>query len=328
MTPVAKVVWVSRWTPAAALAFTMSCGGSVEPAQSSDGGSILDGSVDHATDSGADSPSLIQETGVPEAGGCTPQNCAGCCSGSACVTAQSVQQCGSEGQACIACAQDEICKGTCVRMQENCGPSNCAGCCGVNTCSVGSSDVACGSGGAACSRCVPSEGTGQCVASSNGMGGTCTDQSCGPKTCPGGCCTASGTCVSGVSPTACGQGGAACVDCGSSMICVGGMCMDGTPCTPQNCAGCCGGQDGNTCLGGTDDGACGTGGFVCQNCATFKQTCTMGSCGVPCSPSTCQGCCYGDICAQGDQTQYCGTGGASCVDCGMQGKQCSAMSCK
>jgi hypothetical protein len=54
----------------------------------------------------------------------------------------------------------------------------------------------------------------------------------------------------------------------------------------------------------------------------------MGSCGVPCSPSTCPGCCYGAICAQGDQAQYCGSGGATCSDCAMNGKSCVAMACQ
>ncbi len=301
------------------------CGGTVTSSSPRDAGLPQDASTDHEIDA----PSLIQEAGVPEAGACNAATCpGGCCDGTSCVTPTSPEQCGSEGQACIACDQGAICKGTCVRPQENCGPSNCTGCCGPNTCSVGTSDVACGNAGAPCTRCVPSEGTGQCVANPNGMGGTCTDQACGPKTCPAGCCTAAGECVYGESPTACGQNGAACVDCGGSMICVGGTCMVGTPCTPQNCAGCCGGQTGNTCLAGTDDGACGTGGFICQNCATFKQTCTMGSCGVPCSPSTCPGCCYGAICAQGDQAQYCGSGGATCSDCAMNGKSCVAMACQ
>src|SRR5579859_2645713 len=39
---------------------------------------------------------------------------------------------------------------------------------------------------------------------------------CSASTCPLGCCDSTGTCVTGESATACGTGGASCIDCSKS----------------------------------------------------------------------------------------------------------------
>jgi hypothetical protein len=288
-------------------------------------------------DATADVPSFLPD--APAAGdgpgsldalatGCSA-TCNGCCQGDTCIVNITPEACGSFGQACVVCPPGSICKGTCSQPVSNCGPQNCPGCClGPNACAQGIADVACGTGGQQCVRCAPDRAE-QCAENASGIGGTCNDRPCGPGTCPGGCCS-NGNCVDGQSASACGANGAACQTCGPGEFCSESMCQPGTPCSPANCAGCCGGTDGNTCVAGSDDGACGLGGYVCQNCSQFGRACVNGACVVPvaCSPSTCKGCCYGNICAEGDQTFLCGTGGGTCADCTAQGQQCVTGACQ
>jgi hypothetical protein len=56
-----------------------------------------------------------------------------------------------------------------------------------------------------------------------GPDGGMPPSSCGPSTC-GGCCSGD-TCLGGTSATACGSGGAVCVDCGPGRLCSGGGCV-------------------------------------------------------------------------------------------------------
>lgn len=311
----------------------IACGGRAGDVNTTDAGAesgnLLDGSTQF--DARQDAPNLFPETGTEAATACNPQNCAqGCCAGDTCVTNITPQQCGSSGQACVQCQPDESCKGVCFKPVQNCGPSNCQGCClGSGDCATGNMDVACGSGGQQCGRCVPSEGTGQCNPNQSGMGGTCSAQQCGPQTCPSGCCQ-NGKCLNGTTEAACGQLGATCQVCGTGTYCGQGMCMSGTPCTPQNCPnGCCTtGVNGPMCAPGTADTLCGTDGQQCTSCQNANQTCINGTCGVPCSPSTCHGCCDGNICAEGDQDFLCGTGGTTCTNCQPQGQTCKAGACQ
>src|SRR3984885_281491 len=133
---------------------------------------------------------------------------------------------------------------------------------------------------------------------------TCTTTCFSGQLCNGGCCdTLSGgnTCVEGLDQLACGGTGAACISCGQSSSgtawvisnrtcgCAGpsdcptygvaeacdttnGTCT--TSCSPsQPCnAGCC---DGNVCVEGESDTACGSGGagIVCADCTKTGQTC-------------------------------------------------------
>lgn len=308
--------------------FTLSCGGTALNTQPSDGG--LDANDGSALDVAADRPNLFPESGSDVSiSSCNAHTCpTGCCDGQLCVTTISPDQCGASGQACAKCAPGDLCKGVCVHPQTNCGPSNCPGCClGSSLCASGIADVNCGNGGQQCMRCVPTEGTGQCIAIEGGSGGVCTDQQCGPQTCLEGCCS-NGVCLSGQTEMACGTGGVACQACGPGEFCHGDNCRPGTPCTNQNCAGCCQIEDdGGACLAGSADNECGQGGATCQNCTLAQGVCASGVCSVPCSPTTCHGCCDGNICAEGDQNFLCGAGGVACTNCETNGQTCSSGSC-
>ncbi|HSO32464.1 MAG TPA: hypothetical protein VLT33_08110 [Labilithrix sp.] len=90
--------------------------------------------------------------------------------------------------------------------------------------------------------------------------------SCGPSTCPNGCCDRLGTCRIGGDTQACGSRGQQCSDCiatgfTSCDVARGKVCArQAANCGPEECSnGCCsftpGGQA--TCLAGTDPSACG-----------------------------------------------------------------------
>ncbi len=141
---------------------------------------------------------------------CGPNNCKGCCNGTACVGAETDSQCGTGGLSCTDCTSlQEFCDtstGLCVSVQPTCNASTCAkGCCAGNTCVTSETDTQCGIGGTACADCTSKSGT--C------SGGTCAT-ACNSKTCPG-CCQA-GTCFAGFVDSRCGSDGSTCVDCTSS----------------------------------------------------------------------------------------------------------------
>lgn len=103
----------------------------------------------------------------------------------------------------------------------------------------------------------------------------CNFEGCGPGKCNG-CCDASGSCVSGTGKLACGSGGGACVECGPTQTCSGGLCSPPSPpCGASNCAGCC--VDTVSCVAGTSNVECGTGGVACAKCTT-SQSCSNGAC--------------------------------------------------
>ena len=280
---------------------------------------------------GPDAPPDVngEEAGAPGTA-CNASTCNGCCEGNMCVTQITPLQCGSYGQPCVVCPPGDICRGECAGPVANCGPLNCPGCCiGPNVCSTGTFDVACGSGGQQCSHCGPNEGTDHCIANASGPGGACSIQQCNAQSCANGCCS-NGVCLGGQSPGACGNHGDPCQVCGPGEACIVQQCMTGTPCGPENCAGCCGGTYGNDCVAGQVDNSCGIGGAVCQNCMTFDQSCVNGACVIPiaCTTANCKGCCYGNICAEGDQPFLCGTGGVPCGDCQRGGFQCIDGACR
>ena len=100
------------------------------------------------------------------------------------------------------------------------GADLCTGCLQGGSCLSGTSRVACGAGGMECTACA---GDDLCVA------GECVPpdepeepDGCGAGTC-GGCCDGD-SCLSGTAGSACGTGGAACVDCGPRGICQAGGC--------------------------------------------------------------------------------------------------------
>lgn len=134
--------------------------------------------------------------------------------------------------------------------------------------------------------------------------------SCGPGRCNG-CCEGD-RCQAGTDNNACGGVGMPCVQCQTGEVCVQGQCLTTSgKCNPGNCpTGCC---QGDNCLAGTDNAACGTGGIPCIACAA-SQTCENQSCG--CGPSTCNGCCDGaGVCRSGTEPGACGTGGKACALC-------------
>lgn len=83
-------------------------------------------------------------------------------------------------------------------------------------------------------------------------------------------------------------------------------------CGPSNCAGCC---DGDRCLVGDDDDACGTSGRACLKCES-PQMCGGGFCTNPGScAATCAGCCVGETCMRGNVNDSCGYAGFACQAC-------------
>ncbi len=248
---------------------------------------------------------------------CGPQNCAGCCLGNACLSGSDSTACGFGGQQCTDCATfGASCEGQSCVNNQFCNPQNCPGCCEGNVCVPGFDSAACGFGGQQCQDCVAFAETCN--------GGVCSSQSCGPQNCPG-CCEGD-TCVPGFDPGECGFGGQQCQDCiafGES--CNGGFCSGQTTCGPENCPGCC---VGNQCVVGNTDTQCGFGGSTCQDCVPFSETCNGGVCTgqTTCSPGTCQGCCEGNACVSGTSQFACGIGGLACQTCN-GGQTCTNQQC-
>jgi hypothetical protein len=103
--------------------------------------------------------------------------------------------------------------------------------------------------------------------------------SCTGDSCPTGCCS-EGTCLSGNSASACGSFGLVCQTCVDGFTCdpAARTCVDEqSTCGPANCSGCC---DGNLCVPGTLDTACGVEGFECVDCVTAGAVCNdaVGQC--------------------------------------------------
>ncbi len=240
---------------------------------------------------------------------CNAQNCGfGCCEGNACVGGNTSNACGFGGQPCQNCqAFGETCQGQVCQGQTQCDAQNCSfGCCDFNTCVPGTSTNACGFGGQPCQNC---QAFGEaCQAQICTGGGTCNAQ-----TCPGGCCL-NGACVPGTSSNECGFGGQACQNCQSfGDVCQGQVCVPPGGCNANNCFGCC---QGNFCMQGTMDTACGFGGGLCSDCALQGETCQGQQCQSACNSNNCQGCCdSSQICQPGFLNNQCGGFGASCVDC-------------
>ena len=93
----------------------------------------------------------------------------------------------------------------------------CKGCCRGGKCLPGITFDECGQGGETCQNCR--DRFKECKPRSSGIGGqcVCSKRSCDRRGGMGGCCTeldaAAGTCQSGISDTACGQGGKQCLNC-------------------------------------------------------------------------------------------------------------------
>lgn len=257
-------------------------------------------------------------------GACGAANCPGCCQGNLCINPPTASACGVAGFPCVECGPGETCTtGQCIGSS-SCGPSTCGqGCCHNGSCMAGNTDTACGQGGALCTDCAATGGTCQGQVCQGG-------KPCGPQTCQG--CCQGGQCFSGADSNRCGTNGAPCQDCTeSSKSCdpQSGTCVVGPPpsCSPTTCgSGCC---QGNQCLPGNTNAACGKGGTACVDCTTLGKTCDTGAktCTGPppgCSPSSCTGCCKNNQCLPGADDAACGQGGVPCADCAASGKICGA----
>jgi hypothetical protein len=224
-------------------------------------------------------------------------------------------------------------------------------CCAPNCANRECGPDGCGGGGT-CGACPPG-------ATCNPQSGQCRS-SCGPQTCPTGCCQG-GECEDGDSGQACGTGGAPCVKCGAGSRCQNQHCTcepdcDNRDCGPDGCGGSCG-----TCATGqvcdADDGeclctarscptgcctigsgkpgecrpgntlaACGTSGEECETCDADDEVCRGGRC-VECADLCPNGCCAADgSCQPGDTIQACGAGGKACLQCTSQ-EQCANGEC-
>lgn len=153
-----------------------------------------------------------------------------------------------------------------------------------------------------------------------------------------GCCLPDGGC-SASSELTCGWKGDVCEVCLWPWMCKGRVCFrELKNCGPENCTGCCGG---NNCFSGAHASTCGHGGASCVTCLPEDgHVCTplpdAGEAGaggvckglVLCSPVTCKGCCAGDICATGTQDVACGTGGQACMSCVLNFPYCIGGKCR
>ena len=270
---------------------------------------------------------------------CSSATCPGCCSFSGgtrrCLAGIDGAACGRSGQACTNCAaQGRACDVSTRQCSAGkCDATNCNGCCVGDKCLTGTDLLSCGTNGAQCVSC----GAGQTCQPQGGGGGQCSGTaSCGPQNC-GGCCR-NGQCLAGTDSTACGKGGATCSTCGANQQCVPNgqpnerTCQNLPACGPQNCAGCC---VGNQCVLNVTPARCGANGAACKACNP-GETCNSGVCqpAGACNPGNCAGCCIGDICAVGTQNTACGTNGKQCDNCSgkappqvCQGGQCEQPVC-
>ncbi len=116
-----------------------------------------------------------------------------------------------------------------------------------------------------------------------------------------------------------------------------GSCAHGEPeCGPSNGKGCC--LTASQCADGTEVGACGNAGQMCQTCFDSKNNflaCVPsnvgGTCagGPTCNPKNCDmGCCNGNVCMVGDVDGLCGFGGIVCADCTKLAGFCDAGVCQ
>ncbi len=227
---------------------------------------------------------------------------------------------GEQPDACIAnggaCQQHSDCCGgncfnqVCATTVSQCGgvdcPASAAGCC-TNGCCFAPANQ-CNAAGDCCApdctgkQCGPDGcgGTGACGTCTNVLqvcdeqSGQCVGGTCGPQSCPTGCCDDNDICQTGPGFGSCGPQGEA------------------SPC----CAGCC--DENEICQPGQDLGSCGAGGGFCRDCQAANLVCVQGEC--VCTADSCpDGCCDpqpgvpGSVCRVNGPV--CGAGGQACVSC-------------
>lgn len=290
-------------------------------------------------------PETLNDGGIVVPGACSASSCpTGCCDANGtCRTGNDTRACGAAGGRCSDCVAQgfSVCTASrvCGRDDPSCGPLSCPnGCCsgesGRQRCLAGNEATACGIGGGTCNDCAD-QGRA-CDPSTR----TCSQSSCNSTNCNG-CCVGN-QCLTGTSATSCGNRGQQCQNCASNnQACTavaggGGQCTGNATCGPLNCGGgCC---FGTQCVAGSDDTACGKGGFACQNCQGQnppRQCVPDGqqnerTCQLPqaCGPGNCSGCCFNGACIQLNDTtkQRCGKGGQACQTCNGN-NTCNAGTC-
>ena len=100
----------------------------------------------------------------------------------------------------------------------------------------------------------------------------------------------------------------------------------GTACNATSCgSGCC---QGNQCMSGASNSACGYGGLPCKLCLA-GESCKAGACSTTnCDSSSCSsGCCDQGKCVSGTSDTACGSGGKQCSQC-KSTEQCNSGTCK
>jgi|GEM_PF-2766816 len=219
------------------------------------------------------------------------------------------EECIDDGNPCT----KEVCdEGTCTHPMEEGGAACaggrcysgacCKGCWDGTVCQAGSDIATCGGGGDACKTCDDDKECtlDACTESVCENAPTREGESCAGGRCRSGVCC--GGCWDGVlcqdgqdDPTACGQGGAECVECAADE-CGAVTCAEGA-CVPQEA------KDGDPCANGA--GACHAG-ACCTGCWDDQATSS------PCRP--------------GNEVTACGVAGAGCVSCS-DGQACTAEAC-
>ncbi|MGA7124062.1 MAG: hypothetical protein WBY94_28425 [Polyangiaceae bacterium] len=271
---------------------------------------------------------------------CGAANCpAGCCDGMGnCQPGNVGARCGHGGATCQVCTAVESCSNQqCVNVPPpteagGCNAQNCpTGCCDpAGNCVPGTNAALCGSAGNACQSCMA-------------QGEQCVNQrclffpdasACNAQTCPAGCCDGTGTCVTGVFDTQCGNVGGACQNCSNfGSTCVNQRCFQ--VCNFQTCPNGCCDQSGN-CRPGTAATLCGTFGNFCQDCTQSNDYCTDQQCqffapdaGI-CNSQTCpSGCCDQlGTCRPGSGATLCGGFGQFCQDCTQSNNYCTDQQCQ
>lgn len=278
--------------------------------------------------------------------------CTGCCAGNSCVSGTSVSQCGTGGNACKSCVDNNECTSdacnagqcnntalstttTCNNNMGKCFQGSCClGCIGGNACQPGTNNSYCGTGGNNCSTCEtansckePSCATGSCVINNKTDNDYCTDG----NPCTDGDHCSLGNCIgtwkdcSSVADQ-CNDG-----ECnGSTGQCVKkpktGDCTDNLFCTiNDSCSnGVCSGDTRNCpATNECNVGVCNETTDQCEtqpkpdstSCQSGTGTCRQGSC--------CQGCWDGTNCLSGGDNTACGDNGELCKDCMLNNQVCT-----
>lgn len=321
-------------------------------------------------------------------------SCAGNANGTTCVFVPGgPNKCGCNSPA--DCGDQRACNLMTHQCTTACGPTSpCKnGCCDNGTCAPGNLDAKCGALGGACLDCSTAStghlclggkfcgcsmpGTSECPVGTCDVGTKLCSSPCGVGlSCTESCCVGgTGTCAT-PTPVTCGTMGN-CVSCAASPL--GHACVGGTGCgcnTSADCpvgqacdqstktcgaactanrpcnSGCCAG---GSCVSGTGDTACGSGG-VCADCSNSDvgHRCAAGRCGcavaadcptgTSCNTTThaCEAACGGGnhsgcnggccdagrgYCTPGTADWACGGGGGTCAVCANATPRCNAGAC-